>query len=97
MRDRGSLGQGIESCKRHDFFHISICLQTDLNLLRSKGECIADQSSLVVTMGMGKKRVKGSIPARVHRKRVLAKRSISRELLKIEHRFWARLKALDLV
>ena len=48
-------------------------------------------------MGMGKKRVKGSIPARVHRKRDLAKRSISRELLKIEHRFWARLKALDLV
>ena len=69
MRDRGSKGQGIESCLRHDFFHIAICLQTDSNPSRSKGENISDQSSLEVSKGHGKKRVKGSIPAQRHRKK----------------------------
>ena len=69
MRDRRSLGQGINSCLRHDFFHIAICLQSDSNPSRSKGENISDQSSLEVSMGHGKKRVKGSIPAQRHRKK----------------------------
>ena len=69
MRDRGSKGQGIESCLRHDFFHIAICLQTDSNPSRSKGENFSDQSSLEVSKGHGKKRVKGSIPAQRHRKK----------------------------
>ena len=38
-------------------------------------------------MGIGKERVKGSIPAQEHRKSDLAKRPISRELFKIGDRF----------
>ena len=69
MRDRRSEGRGIESHSRHHFFHNTICLQSHSNPSRHTGENVSDQDSLVVSMGDGKKRVKGSIPAQRHRKK----------------------------